>query len=104
MKRLFAAVALAAALFAVPAFADTSVVNSSAYPLSGGVLFPARGQRVALRCYNPTTNHAVTITYPSGFAIVLNPGGSLFDTQRVPSGAITSTGTATEVLPCEDTF
>ena len=104
MKRLFIAAVLAAMLFAVPAFAQTSVVNSSAYPLASNVLFPARGQRVALRCYNPTTNAAATVIYPSGFAIVLQPGASLFDTQRVPSGAITSTGTAAQVLPCEDTF
>ena len=104
MKRLFIAAVLAAMLFAVPAFAQTANVNSTAYPLSSNIMFPARGQRVALKCQNPTTNNDATITYPSGFAIVLRPGGALWETVRVPSGQILSTGTATQTLPCEEVF
>lgn len=107
---ILAASALGAAS---PAHAQTTAVNTTAFPLPGNVLFPARTERKALRCQNSKTNHAATITYPSGFAMVLEAGGSLWDTNLGvpvpnvgigPNGAILATGTSGEVLSCEDTY
>lgn len=110
------ALALGAALLPDrPASAQTVNANASAFPLASNVLFPARATRYSLRCYNPTTNGAVTITYPSGFQIVLQPGGSLWETgglgpqaaassSRVPIGQILATGTSTQTVQCEEIY
>lgn len=96
-----------------PASAQVTAINSTAFPLPGNVLFPARTERKALRCQNPKTNDAATITYPSGFVMVLEPGGTLWETNIGvavpnvgigPNGAILSTGTAGQTLKCEDTY
>lgn len=115
MRLLSLASIVALWAIAVPAGAraQTTAVNTAAFPLSGNVLFPARTERKAIRCQNSKTNHAATITYPSGFSIVLEAGGSLWDTNLGvpvpnvgigPNGAILATGTSGEVLSCEDTY
>ena len=46
------------------------------------------------------------VIFPSGFTVVLKPGGSLWDTTStalagfVETGAFTSTGTAGQTLDC----
>jgi hypothetical protein len=105
---------LVAALPLSPAArAETAVVNTTAFPLPGNVLFPARTERKALRCQNAKTNNAATITYPSGFSFTIEPGGSLWETNIGipsanvgigPNGQILATGTAGQVLSCEETY
>ncbi len=85
--------------------AQTANRNTTAFPLSSNVLFPAQSQRQTLRCYNATTNDAATVIYPSGFAVVLQPGAPLWETgSRVPTGQFTATGTAGQTLDCVETY
>jgi hypothetical protein len=96
------AVAVAAAW---PARADTASANVAVFPLaSGNQLFPTRNNRLSLKCFNPTTNAAVVVTYASGYAITMAPGASLWETIRPPQGKITATGTAGQTLACEDFY
>jgi hypothetical protein len=75
--RLVAAMAVLALVLAErPAAAQTANVNSTAYALSSNIMFPARNNRLALRCQNPTTNHAATVI-ADGMSYVLQPGGYL---------------------------
>lgn len=106
-------VATAMAAPMLSASAQVTAVNSTAFPLAGNVLFPARVERKALRCQNAKTNDAATIVYPSGFSMILEPGGTLWETNigvevpRIgigPHGAILATGTAGQTLACEDTY
>jgi hypothetical protein len=112
LTRLAAMAALALSAFACePAMAQTANVNASAYALSSNIMFPARTNRIALRCQNPTTNHAATVI-ADGMSYVLQPGGYLGfegvdnanNAARVPQGVITSTGTSTETLPCVEYY
>lgn len=103
---------LAFAILALPLPSMAAVerigVNVTAFPLSGNVMFPSRTKRVALRCQNSLSNNAATIVYPSGFSIVLQPGGALWDaapTDRyLATGAIQATGTSGQTLSCEETY
>lgn len=100
-----ALLALALALAGGDALADTVAVNSTVFPLPGGnQLFAARSNRLSLKCVNPATNASVTIAYASGFAFVMVPGATLWETSRVPSGKITATGTAGQTIPCEEIY
>jgi hypothetical protein len=124
VRWLMTTLALASAIAAAPApaMAQTTAVNTTVFPLSGNLLFPARAERRAIRCQNAKTNHVATITYPSGFVFTLEPGGSLWElnigtlggnwsvadpARRAgvgPNGAIHATGTAGETLNCEETY
>ena len=99
------------AFTATPAYAVTVERKASAYPLASNVLFAARtGKVLALRCYNPTTNSAATVIYPSGFTVVIQAGGSLWEVVSTSSpgfleaGAYTSTGTPGNILDCIQTY
>lgn len=102
----------------VSAPAQTTTTNASAFPLTGDVLLPAQPNRLAVRCFNPLTNHAAIISYVSSdgslFTFTLQPGGTLWETApgspnnlgtggAVPLGIIKATGTSTETLPCQVT-
>ena len=116
MKRLitaFAALAIALSALAPPLVAQQATVtaNSTAFPLSSNILFPARASgRLKLECYNATTNAAVTITFASGFSFVIQPGGYYSSVApsnlrgRVTDGIITATGTAAQTIACEDNY
>lgn len=117
MRRSSCLVGLLLLVAALPlsptARAETAVVNTTAFPLPGNVLFPARTERKALRCQNAKTNNAATITYPSGFTITLEPGGSLWETNIGvpgtnvgigPNGVVLAEGTAGQILNCEETY
>lgn len=82
----------------------TTAVNSTVFPLAGNVMCPARGSRSGLRVYNPAANAAVTITYPSGFVLVLQPGQSLQELTRCPQGIFLVTGTAGQTLNWEEEY
>lgn len=84
--------------------ADTVNVNSTAFPLPSNQLFPARSNRLLLKCYNPPGNGTAVVTYASGFTFSMIGGAALWETQRIPSGAITATGTAGNVLSCEEVY
>lgn len=97
--------ALALILLAGEALADTVNVSNAAFPLPNtNQVFPARSSRLSLKCYNPPGNAAVTVTYQSGYVFAMVPGASLWETSRVPSGKISATGTATQVLSCEEVY
>lgn len=111
MRAFLIAIILVLAL-PFPLAAVTPNSNATAFPLPGNVLFPARIERTAIFCQNPTTNAAVTITY-SGFSIVLQPGGywervgqagGFSEASGVPQGIITATGTAAQTLRCLEIF
>ena len=114
MRRLLNALALPvacatlavviASLIAFPVRADTINVSNTAFPLASNILFPARSNRLVLKCYNPPANGSAQITYSAGFTFTMVPGASLWETNRVPSGAITATGTAGNVLSCEELY
>jgi hypothetical protein len=87
------------------ALADTYAVNTTAFPLpTTNQLFPARSNRMSLKCVNPSSNAAVTIGYASGFSFVMAPGATLWEISRVPQGKITATGTAGQIIPCEEMY
>jgi hypothetical protein len=100
-----ALLALALALFAQPALADSTAINAAVFPLANAnQLFPSRNNRLSLKCFNPTANGNVTIIYASGYTFVIAPGGSLWETNRPPSGKVSAIGTAGQILACEDFF
>jgi hypothetical protein len=100
-----AALSLALALMAGDVLAETLASSNVAFPLPNtNQLFPARSNRLSLKCANPVTNGNVTVTYASGFVFVIAPGGALWETSRVPSGKITATGTAGQILSCEELY
>jgi len=100
-----AALSLALALVASSALADTLASSNLPFPLaSSNQVFPARSNRLSLKCYNPTTNAAVVVTYASGYTFTMAPGASLWETSRVPSGKISATGTAAQILSCEELY
>lgn len=84
--------------------ADTYAANTTVFPLPSNVLFAARANRLALKCVNPLSNGNVTVTYAGGFAFVMVPGATLWETARPPQGAISATGTAGQLLPCQDIY
>jgi hypothetical protein len=97
--------ALLLLLIGVEARADTATANVATFPLAtGNQLFPARNLRYALKCFNPPANGAVVIGYASGFSFTMNPGASLWEISRAPQGKITATGTAGQVIQCEDFY
>lgn len=96
--------ALALALVSGGALADTVNVNATAFPLPSNQMFPARSNRLLLKCYNPPANGTVVVTYASGFSFNMIGGAALWETQRVPSGAISATGTAGQTLACEELY
>lgn len=103
--RRLAALSLVLALLSGGALADTLASSNLPFPLANGnQVFPARSNRLALKCFNPTTNAAVAVTYGSGFAFTMAPGGALWETARVPSGKISATGTAAQILYCEELY
>lgn len=98
-------ISLALMLLASEALADGASVNATAFPLpNSNQLFPNRNNRLSLKCFNSLANGAATITYASGFAVILAPGGSLWETVRPPQGILRATGTAGNVLQCEDYY
>ncbi|MDP2377795.1 hypothetical protein [Reyranella sp.] len=105
---LIAALAVSPAL-PVSAQTATTNVNSTAFPLASNIMFPARAQRVALKCQNATANDLATVTY-DGFSVVIQPGGFLWEVGaanlpgRVPTGVITATGTAAQTLNCMESY
>lgn len=100
-----AALVIALVLLSVDALADTFASSSLPFPLASNQVFPARSNRLSLKCYNPTTNAAVTVTYgTSGYSFAMAPGAALWETVRVPSGAISATGTAAQILSCEEIY
>lgn len=99
------ALAFMLALLAGEALADTINVSNVAFPLPNtNQVFPARSNRLSLKCFNPSSNAAVAVTYQSGFTFTMSPGASLWETSRVPSGKISATGTAGNVLSCEEIY
>lgn len=99
------ALAMAVLLFGPrSARADTYVNNATVFPLPSNVLFPARSNRLSLKCVNPLTNANATITYASGFSFVMVPGSTLWETARPPQGAINATGTAGQLLACQELY
>jgi hypothetical protein len=104
---LLAAAAVALGLLLAPmraALADTVAVNATPFPLASNQLFPARNNRLALKCYNSTSNGAVVITYASGYTFTMIGGAALWETARPPTGAIQATGTAGQTVACEDIY
>lgn len=103
--RSLIALALALSLVAGEALADTVNVSNVAFPLPNtNQVFQARSNRLSLKCYNPVGNAAVTVTYQSGFVFTMVPGASLWETSRVPSAKISATGTAGQILSCEEIY
>lgn len=102
------------ALMIVPAHTDAQAyrenANTTAFPLTDNIMFPARETRTSLICQNATTNAAATLIFPSGMQIVLQAGGSIvLQAQsnlrgRVPNGVIQATGTAGQTLRCEEMY
>lgn len=100
-------IALAAALVLVAsgALADTLASSNLPFPLANtNQVFPARSNRLSLKCFNPTTNAAVVVTYASGYTFTMAPGASLWETSRAPSGKVSATGTAAQILSCEELY
>lgn len=95
---------LALAFAPLPALADVIAANTTAFPLPSNVLFPARSNRLSLKCYNAPGNGTAIVTYASGYTFSMIGGAALWETGRVPSGAITATGTAGNVLSCEEVY
>ena len=93
-----------ASLITFPTRADTINVSALPFPLASNIVFPARSNRLLLKCYNPPANGAAQITYASGFTFTMVPGASLWETSRVPSGVISATGTAGNVISCEELY
>lgn len=100
-----AALALALAFVGTNALADTLASSNLPFPLANSnQVFPARSNRLSLKCYNPPANAAVVVTYASGYVFTMAPGASLWETVRPPSGKVSATGTAAQILSCEELY